>query len=75
MGHFKQHLEEPQRQEFQGEIGIDDLTGQVKKHKDNEEQNFVRRMFSHTAVAIFIGLVIAVTVAIFLYRATVKNTS
>jgi hypothetical protein len=74
-GMWKQHLEEPQRQEFQGEIGIDDLTGRVKKLKDSAEQNFVKRMFSYAAVAMFVCLVIAVIVGIFLYRATVKNTS
>lgn len=74
-GTWTQSMEEPQRPDFQGEIGVDEITGKVKKLKTPEKQDLLKKLLSMSVVFIFVGLVISAIIAIFMYRATVNHTS
>lgn len=66
---------EEQRPEFKGVYKQDPVTGRVKKIQKTSQAIRFRKIISHSIVALFVGLVLAAVIALFLYRATLNPDS
>lgn len=74
-GTSKLEVSEGQRSDFAGPWEEDPVTGKMRKRREPGGWPRARKLISFSVVLLFVGLVLAAVVAIFLYRASLSKDS